>query len=255
MNHSRASWATASSVPGSSKRCVAPGTISSFFSQRSCESASLFMRITGVSSPPTMSSVGARTRANADPGEVRPPAARHHCAYDAGPLGGRNQCRPAAGACAEVTDPEITRGRSRSEPVGGPDESLGEQGDVEAKLRRSRIDLLFVLASASRRVRFRGRPGEAPRRRTDCAGYAGCCRFRARTARRRTSRRAGPGCHEHDRRCRDADGRLLAVPRVRSCRCDVLHRCPSGAIERVGARPVPPAHTYRTPPAAILLWD
>src|SRR5712691_2571444 len=35
-NHSAARRATSSSVPVSSKRCVAPGTISNFFSQRSC---------------------------------------------------------------------------------------------------------------------------------------------------------------------------------------------------------------------------
>src|SRR5258705_675326 len=73
-NQSRASSATWSRVPGSSKRCVAPGTITSCFSQRSCARAAWFSAMTWTSLPPTINRVGARTRGRADPARSgRPP--------------------------------------------------------------------------------------------------------------------------------------------------------------------------------------
>src|SRR6202035_1133219 len=45
-NHSRASCATWTRAPGSSKRCVAPGTIASSFSHRSCAKAARFSSMT-----------------------------------------------------------------------------------------------------------------------------------------------------------------------------------------------------------------
>jgi hypothetical protein len=58
-NHSVASFATCSSVPGSSKRCVALGTIVSSFVARNFSRASLFNSITSRSLSPTIRSVGA----------------------------------------------------------------------------------------------------------------------------------------------------------------------------------------------------
>jgi hypothetical protein len=49
MNQARASAATCSSAPGSSNRCVAPGTISSRTSQRICALARSLSAITGTS--------------------------------------------------------------------------------------------------------------------------------------------------------------------------------------------------------------
>jgi predicted ATPase len=73
-NHSRASRATSSNAPGSSKRCVAPGMITNRFSQRSCASACRFSSMTWKSFPPTMSSVGARTHPRDGPARSgRPP--------------------------------------------------------------------------------------------------------------------------------------------------------------------------------------
>jgi hypothetical protein len=58
-NHVVASFATSSIFPVSSKRCVAPGTISSFFSADTFTIAFLFKSITTVSLPPTMKRLGA----------------------------------------------------------------------------------------------------------------------------------------------------------------------------------------------------
>src|SRR5688572_23021915 len=63
VNQAAASSDTTSRVPGSSKRCDAPWTISSFFAHRSCAKASSLSGITGTSRLPTMSSVGALTLA------------------------------------------------------------------------------------------------------------------------------------------------------------------------------------------------
>jgi class 3 adenylate cyclase len=60
-NQSLASCATFSSAPGSSKRCVAPGIIASFTSQRILSRACSFNSMTMSSLPPTMSRVGACT--------------------------------------------------------------------------------------------------------------------------------------------------------------------------------------------------
>lgn len=60
-NQALASCATRARVPPSSKRCVAPGTISSRFSHRSSASARRFIARTDSSFPPTIRRVGART--------------------------------------------------------------------------------------------------------------------------------------------------------------------------------------------------
>src|SRR6516225_459809 len=73
-NQSLACSTTASSVPGSSKRCVAPGTTTSFFAQRSSTSAARLSASTSTSSPPTISNVGALTEPSAEPARSgRPP--------------------------------------------------------------------------------------------------------------------------------------------------------------------------------------
>src|SRR6266508_2715155 len=73
-NQSAASAATRSSAPGSSKRWVASGTISSRCSTPSCSAAERFSSSTTRSRPPTTSSVGARTRPSDGPARSgRPP--------------------------------------------------------------------------------------------------------------------------------------------------------------------------------------
>src|SRR5271166_3507592 len=73
-NQPRACSTTASSVPGSSKRCVAPGTMTSCFAQRSAASAARLSASTSTSSPPTISKVGASTAESARPARSgRPP--------------------------------------------------------------------------------------------------------------------------------------------------------------------------------------
>ena len=89
-NQSVASRATSSSAPGSSNRCVAPGTTTSRFSARSAGP-----RLHGSgpstarSAPPTISSVGAATSGSAVAGEVRPAAARDDRRHGRRRLGGR----------------------------------------------------------------------------------------------------------------------------------------------------------------------
>ena len=63
-NHSPASRETSVSAPGSSNRWVAPGTIASSDGARSMLWASRFSSTTISSSPPTISSTGARTSAS-----------------------------------------------------------------------------------------------------------------------------------------------------------------------------------------------
>src|SRR6516162_8091039 len=60
-NHSLAKRATSSRVPGSSKRWVAPGTMTSCLGQRSKRRACSFSSITTSSLPPTINRVGAST--------------------------------------------------------------------------------------------------------------------------------------------------------------------------------------------------
>jgi hypothetical protein len=73
-NQPRASPATVCRAPGSSNRCVAPGTTSSRFSPRSSPSARWLRPRTTSSRPPTMSRVGARTEPRSTPARSgRPP--------------------------------------------------------------------------------------------------------------------------------------------------------------------------------------
>src|SRR5664279_6110414 len=64
---------TCSSAPGSSNRCVAPGTTASSLGQRSCCCASWLSASTWWSAPPTISSVGARTAPRFRARAGRPP--------------------------------------------------------------------------------------------------------------------------------------------------------------------------------------
>ena len=114
--------ATSSRVPGSSNRCEAPGTISSLTGADIWAIAWRFSAMTGVSAPPTISSVGALTRASASPARSgRPP--RETTACDGlRPLGRRHQRRPAAGAGPEVADLQAARLGLLAQPVGGVQE-------------------------------------------------------------------------------------------------------------------------------------
>lgn len=74
VNQAPASSATCSSVPGSSKRWVAPGITRSSPTSPSSASARLLSVITSSSKPPTSSNVGVRTWASASPARSgRPP--------------------------------------------------------------------------------------------------------------------------------------------------------------------------------------
>ena len=71
---SSASSTTRSKVPGSSNKCVAPGTTEISDGPASRAAATLFKASTSTSRPPTMSSVGTRTRSRASPAKSgRPP--------------------------------------------------------------------------------------------------------------------------------------------------------------------------------------
>lgn len=70
---SAASDAARSSVPGSSKRCVAPGTISNCFGPLRCSRAWRLAASTAGSLPPTMSSAGVVTASRCAARSGRPP--------------------------------------------------------------------------------------------------------------------------------------------------------------------------------------
>src|SRR6267142_341732 len=107
-NQSRASSATWSSAPGSSKRCVAPGTIASCFSQCSCASAVRFSAMTWTSLPPTISRVGARTRVRADPARSGRPPRETTAPTDSGRAAAATSAAPAP-----VLAPKYPRRSSR----------------------------------------------------------------------------------------------------------------------------------------------
>lgn len=114
VNHCLARSATRSSAPGSSKRWVAPGTISSLFSQRSWAWAARLRSSTIVSAPPTMSRVGARTSSRHGPARSgRPPR------DTTAPMSGSSAAARSA-AAAPVLAPKYPIGadsRSRSQRV------------------------------------------------------------------------------------------------------------------------------------------
>ena len=132
MNQSAAREATASSLPGSSNRWVAPGTTIRLLrhARRAC--ASRFSASTSTSRPPTISSVGARTERSAGPARSgRPP--RETTAPTIASIRGRREERGGrAGARAEVAD-RAARPTARAPPDDRwrrPDRS-GQQPDVE----------------------------------------------------------------------------------------------------------------------------
>ena len=107
-NQSPARPAACSSVPGSSNRCVAPGTTaSSTLRTAACACAHWLSCSTAASRPPTISSVGARTSASRGAARSgRPPRDDHR-----GPPG-----RPAAAqsaAAAPVLAPKYPIGGAR----------------------------------------------------------------------------------------------------------------------------------------------
>ena len=130
-NQFPASSTTASSAPGSSNRCVAPGTMASCFSQRSSASAARLKPSTAISSPPTISSVGAVTAVSAARRDraarratrsLRPGRSRCRC---------RDERRCSAGAGAEIADRQAGRFRILVDPGGRHLQSVGEESDVE----------------------------------------------------------------------------------------------------------------------------
>ena len=160
--------------------------MTSCFTPRSCARACSFSAMTGPSSPPTISSVGAWTRASAAPARSGRPPRETTAPTRVGPRGGRDQRRAAAGAGAEVARRAGRASRAACrQPVGRADEPLGQQADVEAQVRRCAGRPLSSSASAGRSA---ASPGPASLQhaapRSGCAGCGGCCRCRGRTARR-----------------------------------------------------------------------
>jgi hypothetical protein len=129
-NQPRACSTTVSSAPGSSNRCVAPGTTESYFSQRSSAKAAR-LRLNTTSSPTTtISRVGALTADKAGPARSGGRRATDRC--DAIALGGghdQGRGRPCAGA-------EIANRRRRclgilADPVRCRAQTPGQRPDVE----------------------------------------------------------------------------------------------------------------------------
>jgi hypothetical protein len=86
------------------------------------------------------------------PGEIGAPTARDDRADRLGAPRRRDQRGGGAGAGAEVADPKMSRLRMLGEPVGGPDESLGEQADVEAQVRRRSTASSSAVSRSTRSV-------------------------------------------------------------------------------------------------------
>ena len=184
-NQSRVSSVTRSSVPGSSKRWVAPGTISSAFSHRSCSKAERFIPITGSSSPPTIRSVGALTAGSAWPREIGPAAAGDDRADLLRVLPGRGiERRPRAGARAEVADAQ--RRCLRPGAPASPWPRAGDPRGAGCRSGNARSGRPPSSSSGQQVDQQGGQPGVVERieLRTDCAGCAGCCRCRARRGQR-----------------------------------------------------------------------
>ena len=177
MNHSCAAEAAASRVPGSSNRCVAPGTIAMRCSQRSLAAASWLSRSTTASSPPTINNVGASTAARRRRGKVGPAATRHD-RRDRRVLARRPQCRARPGTGAEVADGEtVARGLPPSPPRRG-EQPNREELDVEHVCPLER----FVGLTGGRTTRSRAPLHACERPRTGSGGCVDCSRSRARRA-------------------------------------------------------------------------
>jgi hypothetical protein len=108
--------------------------ISFFSGQRSCAKASWFMAITGVSSPPTISSVGARTDPSASSARSGLPPRDTTAATASG----------GSGAGPEIADFEGSRVGPALNPLCRAGQSLCQEGYVETKLRVVLIDRFFL---------------------------------------------------------------------------------------------------------------
>ncbi len=118
--------------------------MTSFFSTRSSDSASWFIPMTGPSSPPTISSVGAFTYEQRGPCQIGPSASRHHCADARGPFRRGHQCCCRAGAGPEVADLQVSRFRLLHQPIRNRHEPAGKQSDVEPEAARAPVHLFLV---------------------------------------------------------------------------------------------------------------
>src|ERR1051326_5896542 len=78
------------------------------------------------------------------PRQIGPTSARHHRTPCAGPPRRGDQRRSSAGARAEQPDAKRSEIRVGFRPVDGADESVREQRDVEAKLCRHGVGVLFI---------------------------------------------------------------------------------------------------------------
>ena len=129
-NQSVARRTTSSSVPGSSKRWLAPGTIVRRFSQRRRRSAFSFIAITGTV---VAADDEQRRRLHAGQngrGEVGTAAARDH-GGDGGVVGRGQERGGRSRAGPEVPDREVLRGRLAAHPLGGAAQPAGEELHVE----------------------------------------------------------------------------------------------------------------------------
>ena len=147
-NHSRARQATSSRVPGSSKRCEAPGTMASLAVAAALISGHRLavecddLRI-GAADDQECGGTDASQRLRT--GQVGTASARDHGADGLGPLGRRDQRRAAAGAGPEVADFQVARLGLLGHPIGGTQEPLSQEADVEAEMASHPFLKLFLL--------------------------------------------------------------------------------------------------------------
>ena len=157
---------------------------------RNSASACSFSVITCSSSPPTSSSVGARTWASAGPARSgRPPRDTTAPTRSAGPPRPpgrrRHRCWPRTGRSAAAPARVARRPASRRSPASRPASS--PMSKRSSAVRASTSSSAGVSRSTST-VPSHGRSASGPPPR--CAGCAGSCRCRARRAPRRPAGRA-----------------------------------------------------------------
>ena len=136
--------------PGSSKRWVAPGTISSRFSQRSRARASSVHVDHRLVAPAHDEERGGLDPRQGRPRQVGTPPARHHGAHLGRPVSAAaTSAAPPAGAGAEVADGQAAGARDRPAASRWRRRSRsGQQADVEAQVAGPRVDGLLLRRSA-----------------------------------------------------------------------------------------------------------
>ena len=140
MNQSEARRATSSSVPGSSNRCVAPGTIASSTSQaHASRGIPVHAEHLAVEAPDDQQARCPHEREGVA-GEVGPAAARDDGAHGVGPLRRRDECGGGAGARSERAQRQTGGIGASGDRIARDQEPLGQQGDVEPQVPGPQVD-------------------------------------------------------------------------------------------------------------------